>query len=121
MSFFMLWQDTLHACDLSITNPVDANTLVNMVESKMVSPRQGKEAWMNMPMKMTFETRYGFTSADFGMSKRYGESVMTVIHTPSPRANHWAASSATDQYCRPGELGPQKSFIEIASVMPKKE
>ena len=34
-----------------------------------------KDASMNMPMKMTLETRYGFARADFGMSKRYGESV----------------------------------------------
>ena len=48
LSFFMLWQDTLHVCDLGITNHVVANTLVYMVESKMIAPRQNKEARLAM-------------------------------------------------------------------------
>ena len=48
LSIFMLWQDTLHVCDLGITNHVVANTLVYMVESKMVAPRQSKEARVNI-------------------------------------------------------------------------
>ena len=42
LPFFMMWQDALHACDLGITNHVVANTLVYMVESKMVVPAKAR-------------------------------------------------------------------------------
>ena len=42
LSFFMLWQDTLHVCDLGITNHVVASALVYMVESKMVYPAKAR-------------------------------------------------------------------------------
>ena len=42
LTIFMLWQDTLHAFDLGVANHVIANTLVYMVESKMVAPAKAR-------------------------------------------------------------------------------
>ena len=43
LSIFMLFQDTLHACDLGITNQVLANVLTYMVESDMMEGRNKEE------------------------------------------------------------------------------
>ena len=48
LSIFMLFQDTLHACDLGISNHVNANTLVYMVESNMLAGHKSKEQKLNM-------------------------------------------------------------------------
>ena len=43
LSIFMLFQGTLHACDLGITNHVLANVLTYMVESDMMEGRNKEE------------------------------------------------------------------------------
>ena len=43
LSIFMLFQDTLHACDLGITNQVLANVLTYMVESDMMEGRNKEQ------------------------------------------------------------------------------
>ena len=75
LSFFMLWQDTLHVCDLGITNHVVANTLVYMVESKMVGPRQGKEARLNMIWR---EIQGAYREA--GIKNQVGNLTMAMVN-----------------------------------------
>ena len=75
LSFFMLWQDTLHVCDLGITNHVVANTLVYMVESKMVCPRQGKEARLNMIWR---EIQGAYKEA--GIKNQVGNLTMAMVN-----------------------------------------
>ena len=43
LSIFMLFQDTLHACDLGIPNQVLANVLTYMVESDMMEGRNKEQ------------------------------------------------------------------------------
>ena len=65
----------MHVCDLGITNHVVANTLVNMVESKMVCPRQGKEARLGMIWR---EIQGAYREA--GIKNQVGNLTMPMVN-----------------------------------------
>ena len=87
LSFFMLWQDTLHVCDLGITNHVVANTLVYMVESKMVAPCQSKEARLNMRWR---EIQGAYWEA--GIKNQVGNLTMAMVNA-KPESDYPELSS----------------------------
>ena len=75
LSFFMLWQDTLHVCDLGITDHVVANTLVYTVESKMAAPRQSKEARLKIIWR---EIQGAYREA--GIKNQVGNLTMSMVN-----------------------------------------
>ena len=81
LSIFMLFQDTLHACDLGITNHVIANVLTYMVESDMMEGRN-KEVKIKQLWR---EIQAEYKEQD--ISNQIGNLTMTMI-CPHPDSDY---------------------------------
>ena len=100
----MLFQDTLHACDLGIANHVVANTLVYMVESRMVGgPRDTKEENMTMIWK---EVQGDYR--EHGINNQVGNLGMSMVN-----ANHMSEYLELTSHLK----GAQTEIVGSCSVL----
>ena len=83
LSIFMLFQDTLHACDLGVSSHVIANVLVYMVESDMLgTPGMNKEAKLSQLWR-EMQALY----KEHGVSSQIGNINMSMV-CPKPMTDY---------------------------------